>query len=93
MDSIYFLVKSKFVARELGDELILVPLTGSIAMMNELFTFNASAKLLWNELSPDSTELSLAGALQDRFKLDEAIALTDVKSFLTQLAELGRKYC
>ncbi|MDD3195820.1 MAG: PqqD family protein [Paludibacter sp.] len=88
----YFQLKSKFVAREVGGELVVVPLTGNIAHMNELFTFNATAKLLWEELGPESTEASLAKALLDTYEVDEATAAADVKKFLARLEEMAAKY-
>ena len=88
----YFQQKSKFVAREVGGELVVVPLTGNIAHMNELFTFNATAKFLWEELQEDSTEESLVKVLTDNFEVDEATAVVDVQKFLTQLEKMGSKY-
>ncbi len=88
----YFKLKSKFVAREVGGELVVVPLTGNIAHMNELFTFNASAKLLWEELKEDSTEETLVQALLDNYEVDETVAAADVKKFLARLEEMSKKY-
>jgi len=88
----YVELKKKFVAREVGGELVVVPLTGNIAHMNELFTFNSTAKLLWEELNADSTEESLVQALLDNYEVEEATARVDVKKFLERLEEMGRKY-
>lgn len=88
----YFNLKSKFVAREVGGELVVVPLTGNIAHMNELFTFNTSAKLLWEELNDDSTEETLVKALLDAYDVEESRAVTDVKKFLARLEQMASKY-
>lgn len=88
----YYTLKSKFVAREVGGELVVVPLTGNIAHMNELFTFNASAKLLWDELKEDSTEESLVQVLLDTYEVNVAVAQADVKKFLARLEQMGSKY-
>ncbi len=88
----YFQLKNKFVAREVGDELVVVPLTGNIAHMNELFTLNATAKFLWEELQEDSTEASLLAALTEAYEVDEETAAADVKKFLGQLEKMGNKY-
>ena len=42
-----FQLKSKFVTREVGNELIVVPLSANVAQMNELFTLNETAKVIW----------------------------------------------
>ncbi|MCE1156302.1 MAG: PqqD family protein [Bacteroidales bacterium] len=88
----YYNLKSKFVARDVGGELVVVPLTGNIAHMNELFTFNASAKLLWEALQEDSTEETLVKALLDAYEVEEPVARADVKKFLERLEQMGRKY-
>ncbi len=88
----YYTLKSKFVAREVGGELVVVPLTGNIAHMNELFTFNASAKLLWDELKEDSTEESLVQVLLNTYEVNVAVAQADVKKFLARLEQMSSKY-
>lgn len=88
----YYTLKSKFVAREVGGELVVVPLTGNIAHMNELFTFNASAKLLWDELKEDSTEESLVQVLLNTYEVNVAVAQADVKKFLARIEQMGSKY-
>ncbi|MDX9748070.1 MAG: PqqD family protein [Paludibacter sp.] len=88
----YANLKSKFVAREVGGELVVVPLTGNIAHMNELFTFNATAKFLWEALEAGSTEESLVQALLDNYEVEEAVAQADVKRFLARLEEMAAKY-
>lgn len=88
----YAKLKSKFVAREVGGELVVVPLTGNIAHMNELFTFNATAKFLWEALEEDSTEESLVQALLDNYEVEENVARADVIKFLVRLEEMAAKY-
>ena len=88
----YYTLKSKFVAREVGGELVVVPLTGNIAHMNELFRLNASAKLLWDELKEDSTEESLVQVLLNTYEVNVAVAQADVKKFLARLEQMGSKY-
>lgn len=85
-------LKSRFVAREVGGELVVVPLTGNIAHMNELFTFNATAKFLWEALEEGSTEASLVQALLDNYEVDEVVAKADVKKFLARVEEMAAKY-
>lgn len=88
----YANLKSKFVAREVGGELVVVPLTGNIAHMNELFTFNATAKFLWEALEEGSTEDSLVKALLENYEVEENVARADVRKFLDRLEEMAAKY-
>ncbi len=80
------------MAREVGGELVVVPLTGNIAHMNELFTFNATAKFLWEAVEEGTTEESLVHALLENYEVEESVARTDVKKFLTRLEEMAAKY-
>ena len=42
-------IKSKFVTRTVGDELVIVPLSGNVAQMNRLFTLNETGKFIWEK--------------------------------------------
>ena len=49
-------IKSRFVSRKVGDELVLVPLVDNVAKMDKLFNLNETAGFLWeklNEIDPD----------------------------------------
>ena len=81
-------LKSKFVAREVGEELIIVPLTGSIAQMSEMFTLNATAKFIWESIDADSTPESLETLLTETFEVDEETARRDIGNFLIQMGKM-----
>lgn len=81
-------LKSRFVARQVGDELVLVPLTGSIARMTEMFTLNATASFLWESIKADSSVDQLETLLQEHFEVSPEIAHRDVTAFLERLEKL-----
>lgn len=80
-------LKSQFVVREVGNELILVPLTTNIAHMNEMFVINEVGKLIWESISDSSDIESLTAAVLDHFDVDENVARKDVEVFLMRLEE------
>jgi len=84
-------LKSKFVAREVGNELIIVPLTGNVAQMNELFTLNETAKFLWESISDDISYEDLAKLLTDEFEVDAETARRDIAAFLSTMDVLIKK--
>ncbi len=84
-------LKSKFVAREVGDELIIVPLSANVAQMNELFTLNETAKILWDHLDENSTFESLLRVITDNFDIDTTTASKDIELFLNKLDGLLKK--
>ena len=80
-----FNVKSKFVAREMGNELILVPLTNNVAQMSELFTLNETAKFIWENITESSTIEDIEKAMTEVFTIDNQTARRDIETFLNQL--------
>lgn len=84
-------LKSRFVAREVGDELIIVPLSGNIAQMNELFTLNETAKVIWENLHENTRIEDLQQLITDTFDVDAQTAAKDIDSFLIYLDSLLNK--
>ncbi|MGB4415651.1 MAG: PqqD family protein [Paludibacter sp.] len=84
-------LKSKFVTREVGDELIIVPLSGNVAQMNELFTLNETAKVIWENLREDTSFEDLQRLITETFDIDAQTAAKDIDSFLIRLDSLLNK--
>ena len=78
-------LKSRFVSREVDKELILVPLTGNIAKMNEMFTLNETAKLIWENMDKVANEEALTNLITDEFEVSPEIASADVSTFIKHL--------
>ena len=78
-------LKSRFVARNVGNELILVPLTANVAQMNELFTLNEAGKFIWENINENSTVLEIENLMIETFDIDSAIAKRDIELFLSKL--------
>lgn len=84
-------LKSKFVAREVGNELILVPLANNVAKMSELFTLNETAKFIW-EKSGEVTTLDEMGVEMCRaFNIDSETAHIDIATFVEHLKVMFNK--
>lgn len=78
-------VKPNFVAREVGDELVIVPLSGNVAQMNELFTLNETAKFIWDNVTADKSVDDLADLMTNFFDIDKPTAVHDVEAFLERM--------
>jgi len=78
-------LKSRFVARNVGNELILVPLTANVAQMNELFTLNETGKFIWENINENSTVSEIENLMIESFDIDSAIAKMDIELFLSKL--------
>lgn len=83
-------LKSKFVARQVNDELVIVPLSGNVAQMNELFTLNETGKLIWENANGENDTTAIAKLMTEAFDIDEATATNDVNVFLTQMDILSK---
>lgn len=79
-------LKSKFVTRDVGDELIIVPLTGNVAQMNALFTLNETGKFIWENTTEEKSIEQLVLDMTETFDIDSATARNDIEAFLTKIA-------
>ena len=86
-----FHMKSKFVTREVGNELIVVPLSANVAQMNELFTLNETAKVIWENLNEGTDMSALIQTITDTFDIDRHTAEKDIAVFLQTLEAMLKK--
>ena len=84
-------LKSKFVAREVGNELILVPLVDNVAKMSELFTLNETAKFIWENSKEEMTIEDMESLMTDNFNIDKETAGKDIAAFLNHMESLFKK--
>ncbi len=81
-------IKAGFVTREVGNELVLVPLTGNVAQMSELFTMNETGKFIWENINEDITIDELAEKMVETFEVSPEIARRDISGFLEKMSEM-----
>ena len=81
-------LKAKFVAREVGNEMILVPLTGNVAQMSELFTLNETARFIWQNITENSTIADIEYLMTNEFDIDTETAKEDIEKFMKQLESM-----
>jgi len=80
-----FNLKSKFVTRIVGEELILVPLTGNVAQMTALFTLNETGKFIWENINDKNTVEDIEYLMTEVFDIDRETAENDIRNFLKKL--------
>jgi len=78
-------MKSKFVVRGVGNELILVPLTGNVAQMNELFTMNETGRFIWENIGEKTTVDDIENLMTEAFSIDRDTAKIDIENFIKKL--------
>jgi 2-keto-3-deoxy-L-rhamnonate aldolase RhmA len=78
-------MKPKFVTRQVGNELILVPLSDNVAQMSELFTLNETGRFIWENINEKTTVEVMEGLMTEAFIIDRETAKKDIENFLKQL--------
>jgi len=78
-------MKLKFVVRGVGNELILVPLTGNVAQMNELFTMNETGRFIWEKIDEKTTVEDIENLMTEAFSIDRDTAKIDIENFIKKL--------
>jgi hypothetical protein len=86
-----YLKKSQFATRQVGEEMILVPLKSNVSDMNELFTLNAVGSFIWDQINENSTVSDIINGVLHEFEVDEDMATKDVESFLQKLTGYFQK--
>ena len=81
-------LKSRFVARKVGNEVVVVPLVNNVAQMERLYTLNETAGFLWKNLNENATVESLKTALLENFDVEDSVAERDIQNFLENLKKL-----
>jgi len=81
-------IKKGFVTREVGAELVLVPLTGNVSQMNELFTMNETGRFIWENINEDTTIEDLVEKMVEAFDVTPEIAEKDITGFLERMSSM-----
>ncbi len=75
---------SGFIEKKVGDELIIVPVSSTVAQMNKVFSLNEIGSFIYENLTDPMTEAEIITLITNEFDVDEGIAQKDIKSFLEQ---------
>jgi hypothetical protein len=79
----------RIVVRHIGEEHLLVPVSGTAASGHAVFPLNETALFLWERLSDGKTIRQAAEEMASVFNTDAATALLDCEGLSQTLMELG----
>ena len=82
-------IKAGFVVREVAGKTVAVSVGAGQGAFRGMITLNGTAAFLWDALKEETTEAALADALKEAYEVDDAVALADVKTFISKLREAG----
>ena len=80
--------RTNFATKQVGNDLVLVPMKDNVAEMNTMFTLNEVAGFIWANLTEDSSKETLLAAILSEFDIDEATAVADLNEFLAQIENM-----
>ena len=80
-------VKEGFLLKKIADDYVVIPYEDKIVDFKAMIVLNESGAFLWDALKCETTENALVEALLKEFDVDEETAKTDVKEFISTLAE------
>jgi hypothetical protein len=84
--NVVYVPSDKIVAREIEDELIIVPLVAGIGDMDdELYTLNETGKAIWSRLDGEKSLRTLAAELATEFSAPPGEIEKDVLGLMTEL--------
>lgn len=78
--------KDDIVCRKIAGEIILVPITGTLADMQRLFVLNEVGEYVWERLDGSRSVTEIGEAVADAFDADYPEVLGDLMDFLQDLA-------
>ena len=80
--------KENFATKQVGEDLVIVPVKDNVAEMNAMFTLNEVGRFVWNNLNEASTRELLSVAIAEEFEVGETTAKTDLEDFLLQIQDM-----
>lgn len=82
-------LKSGFILRKIGDQIMAVPVGAQTSHIHGMIALTESGELLWNALRDGADETALTNLLTENYEVDAVTALADAQSFLKGLKEQG----
>jgi hypothetical protein len=88
LDSV-FRKADNIVTRKVMDETLLVPITGELASMDNLYSLNETGAFVWEGLHGLRSLAEIAGQLEKRYDADPAVIEADVMEIVAALSASG----
>jgi len=82
-------IKDGFILREVAGNYIVVAVGEAVKNFNGVINLNETGAFLWKILEKGGDEESLLAALLNEYDVEEELARTDVKAFVSKLTEAG----
>ena len=84
-----FKLKDGFIIREIGNQIMAVPVGKQTSEIHGMIALSESGKLLWKALETGATVEELVAILLENYEVEVAVAKDDAEKFIQGLAEQG----
>lgn len=84
-----YAARARVVARRIGNQTLLVPISGETADLQRVFTLNAVAEYAWNRLDGQHTLADICSEIATEFDVTESDAQRDMLEWVAQLETMG----
>ncbi len=84
-----FKKSGKVLTRVIAGETLLVPVMGSVADMQRLFSLNSVGAFVWEQIDGARRVDEIAGAVADEFEVTVEQGESDTKHFVSELLQAG----
>ena len=88
LNSIYRQTEN-IVTRKVMDETLLVPVSGDIASMDEIYTLNETGAFVWQALDGSRTLGEIGQQLEQEYDAEQSVIATDMLEIIKGLEEAG----
>lgn len=82
-------LKSGFLIREIGGQIMAVPIGKQTSEIHGMIALSESGKLLWTALEKGAEIEELANILISEYEVEKDVALNDVQLFVNSLKSQG----
>jgi hypothetical protein len=85
VEAMTYRMKGKVVLRRIGEDRLLVPVSGAVARENCVFPINDTGEFIWTRLSNGQTIDETAAALAAEFDVSPELAAADCRAYAAEL--------
>ena len=82
-------LKNGFMIREIGNQIMAVPVGKQTSEIHGMIALSESAKLLWEVLRNGATVEELTDVLMENYEVERSVAVADVENFIKLLSAQG----
>ena len=82
-------LKNGFMIREIGNQIMAVPVGKQTSEIHGMIALSESAKLLWEVLQNGATVEELVDVLMENYEVERSVAVADVENFIKLLSAQG----